>query len=366
MEELIGKFQTIVMDFSKIPKIGTEPTWLEICRYPQSRFEEVCSRILAFLFNPKAEHGMKDLWVSALLSAIGKSGWYDYRHDISVNTEEYAEGKRIDITVVADNYVVAIENKITAGLYNPLDVYKKHLCKAYPNKRQALVVLSMKPILNTHSLTENGFQQCSYNDLFKEVNSNIGNYISTINQKYLTFMFDFMKTINNLNLTSTQLEYDFFSKNKEAIDELIKKYECYKAKILSDQTEAIAQLKDTMSRLTGAGWWAWQNWDLGVTFNENGHRIGIESHFQEVGGNPIARFNACITTWSKGDWVPYRDAILKDFAEYNPTVEEPGTGGNSNRVFVWIYSTTDGNLDAIANKLKEIYDKLSKITTNIH
>ena len=42
------KFQAIVRDFSKIPKINTEPTWLEICRYPYSRFEEICSRILAF------------------------------------------------------------------------------------------------------------------------------------------------------------------------------------------------------------------------------------------------------------------------------------------------------------------------------
>lgn len=366
MEELTEKFQTIIRDFLKIPKIETAPTWLEICRYPQCRFEEICSRILAFYFNPKAEHGMKDLWISAFLSAIGKPDWYDYRHNISINTEEYADGKRIDITVIADDYVIAIENKITANLYNPLDIYKKHISKTYPDKKQALVVLSMKPILNIYSLTENSFQRCSYNGLFKEVNGSIGNYISTANQKYLTFMIDFMNTINNLNSERTQVEYDFFSKNKETIDELIKRYECYKAKIFSDQTETIARLKDTMNRLTGASWWVWQNWDLGVTFNENGHKIGIESHFQEMGGNPIASFNACITTWRKDDWIPYREIVLKDFAEYNPFVEEPTTGGNSNRIFVWIYNNTDGNLDSIINKLKEIYDKLLKITSNIH
>ena len=281
MEELTGKLQTILNDFSKIPKINTEPTWMEICRYPQSRFEEVCSRVLAFYLNPNAEHEMKDLWLSALLSAIGKSDYYDYRHNIKVNIEESADGKRIDITIVSDDYVIAIENKITANLYNPLDIYKKHVSKVYPDKKQVLVVLSMKPILNTRSLTENGFLRCSYSDLFKEVNSSIGNYISSANQKYLTFMIDFMKTINNLNSANTQIEYDFFSKNRETIDELIKRYESYKAKIFSDQTEAIAQLKDTMNRLTGADWWAWQNWDLGVTFNEKSHRIGIEAHFEE-------------------------------------------------------------------------------------
>ena len=366
MEELTGKLQTILNDFSKIPKINTEPTWMEICRYPQSRFEEVCSRVLAFYLNPNAEHEMKDLWLSALLSAIGKSDYYDYRHNIKVNIEESADGKRIDITIVSDDYVIAIENKITANLYNPLDIYKKHVSKVYPDKKQVLVVLSMKPILNTRSLTENGFLRCSYSDLFKEVNSSIGNYISSANQKYLTFMIDFMKTINNLNSANTQIEYDFFSKNRETIDELIKRYESYKAKIFSDQTEAIAQLKDTMNRLTGADWWAWQNWDLGVTFNEKSHRIGIEAHFEEEGGNPVARFNVCITTWRKDDWIPYKEAVLNDFADYNPIVDESCTGRNSNRVFVWIYCNTDGNLDAIVNKLKEIYDKLPRRTSNIH
>ena len=309
---------------------------------------------------------MNGLWISALLSAIGKADWYDYRHNIRVNTEEYADGKRIDITVVADDYVIAIENKITANLYNPLDIYKKHISQAYPDKKQALVVLSMKPILNVCSLTENGFQRCSYNSLFKEVTGSIGNYISTAHQKYLTFMIDFMSTINKLNSETTQLEYDFFSKNRETIDELIKRYECYKKKIFSVQTETIAQLKDTMIRLTGANWWAWQNWVLGVAFNENGHKIGIDSYFEEMGGNPIANFKACITTWRKDDWIPYQEAVLRDFAEYTPFVEEPANGGNSNRVFVWIYSNTDGNLDAISNKLKEIYDRLAKITSNIH
>ena len=90
MEDLVERFQTIVRDFSKIPQIDTDPTWLEICRYPQSRFEEVCSRILAFYLNPNAEHRINDLWLSALLDAVGKSDWYDYRHDVKVNTEEYA------------------------------------------------------------------------------------------------------------------------------------------------------------------------------------------------------------------------------------------------------------------------------------
>ena len=376
------KFQAIVRDFSKIPKINSEPTWLEICRYPYSRFEEICSRILAFYLNPNGEHGMAGLWVSALLDAIGKSDWYDYRHDIKVNTEEYADRKRIDITVVSDDYVIAIENKITADLYNPLAIYKDYISKKYPSKKQALVVLSLKPILDKRLLTDNDFLRCSYQGLFERVNNRIGNYIADTNQKYLTYMVDFMKTIDNMNNTNSQIEKEFFAKNRADIEEFIQRYQQYKAGILSAQIDNISSLRERMNALTGGNWWAWQGWDLGVTFNENSHKIGIESHFEEVGtfnenshkigieshfeevgGNPLARFHACITTWKKNDWTPYRDAVLNEFSDCK--VEDNCTGENWNRVFVWVYSNDDGNMDAIVKALKEIYDKLSKITSNI-
>ena len=276
------KFQAIVRDFSKIPRINTEPTWLEICRYPYSRFEEICSRILAFYFNPNGEHGMVGLWVSALLDAIGKLDWYDYRHDIKVNTEEYADGKRIDITVVSDDYVIAIENKITADLYNPLNVYKDYIGKKYSGKKQALVVLSLKPILDKRLMADNDFQRISYRDIFEKVNNRIGNYIADANQKYLTYMVDFMKTIDNMNNTNSQIEKEFFAKNRADIEELIQRYQQYKAGILSVQIDNISSLRERMNALTGGSWWAWQGWDLGVTFNENSHKIGIESHFEEV------------------------------------------------------------------------------------
>lgn len=365
MKELMERFQAIVWNLSKLPKNNTEPTWLEICRYPYSRFEEICSRILAFYLNPKAEHGMTWLWISSLLDAIGKSDeWYDYRHDIKVNTEEYADGKRIDITVISDDYVIAIENKITADLYNPLDIYKDYINKKYPDKKRALIVLSLKPILDKRLLADNDFQRISYRDLFEKVNNRIGNYITDANQKYLTYMVDFMKTIDNMNNNNSQIEKEFFAENRTDIEELIKRYEQYKAGILSAQIDNISSLRVRMNTMTGGNWWVWQGWDLGVTFNENSHKIGIESHFEEVGGNPLARFHICITVWKKDDWIPYREAVLNDFPDCK--VEDNCTGANWNRVFVWVYSTDDGNMDSIVNALKDIYDKLSKITSKIH
>ncbi len=132
------------------------------------------------------------------------------------------------------------------------------------------------------------------------------------------------------------------------------------------QIDNISSLKEKMNVLTGGNWWIWQGWNLGVTFNEESHRIGIEAHFEEVGGNPVASFHACITTWNKTDWSPYKESVLKEFADCNPVVEDSLTGNLRNRVYVWVYRNNDGNMESIANALKGIYDKLSMITTNIH
>ena len=80
---VVENFKTLLEDFSKvhIPKI--EKTFMGICQYPRSRFEEICSRILAFYFNPNEEHGFRDLWFRALNQCIKKDGEYCKPKNIS-------------------------------------------------------------------------------------------------------------------------------------------------------------------------------------------------------------------------------------------------------------------------------------------
>ncbi|KGN92485.1 hypothetical protein HR15_02355 [Porphyromonas gulae] len=59
-------FEEILELFAQLPKEDREPTFIEICRYPYNRQEEICSRILRFFLDPNAEHKLYDLWLSAL------------------------------------------------------------------------------------------------------------------------------------------------------------------------------------------------------------------------------------------------------------------------------------------------------------
>ena len=54
----IDKAFEILDKFKGLPKNYPEPTFLEITHYPKRRFEEICSRILSFYFNPAKEHNL--------------------------------------------------------------------------------------------------------------------------------------------------------------------------------------------------------------------------------------------------------------------------------------------------------------------
>lgn len=224
----IKTYKDLLCQFEQLPKQDIRPTFMDICKYPGSRFEEVCSRILQFYLNPFAGHGLHDLWLLALWRASGQGETLPFYNKVECVTEEYAGDKRIDIIVKSEEFIIAIENKTTADLYNPLDIYANHIRKNYSEKKQKiLVVLSVFPLLDSKSkswMTQNGFRPILYKDLFAEVNKELGNYMMSCDQKYFTYMLDFMKTIDNMNNANNKREFEFFMQNKESIEGLINRY----------------------------------------------------------------------------------------------------------------------------------------------
>ena len=48
-------YQDILYEYEELKLQGRDLTFMEICRYPGSRFEEVCSRILKYFFDPESK-----------------------------------------------------------------------------------------------------------------------------------------------------------------------------------------------------------------------------------------------------------------------------------------------------------------------
>ena len=351
-----NKWEKLLDGFNKIPKADTSPTLLEICRYPYHRFEEVCSRILKFFLDPKAEHELGDLWLTALLDVTEVLDLHNPMQETTVLTEEYANGKRIDLTILSESYVVA-------GIYNPLTTYKEYIEHRYKGKKRILLVLSAKPILNLHDIMGNEYRWCSYTNLFDAVRKRLGDHISYANHKYLVFMLNFMKTIDNMNNPNSAQEQKFFLKHRAEIEELLKHFNRFKEQLWNAQKEQIAYLKEEVVNSTeDNSWWIYQGWDLGIHFNEKGHRIGIESHFSENDNDPCAFFHIYVTTWNTADWEPYKETVMQRFNVYNPREEF-----RDNRVFVHLFGKIPGgDVKQIISHLKHVYGLLKEIASEIH
>ncbi|MCG2647786.1 PD-(D/E)XK nuclease family protein [Alloprevotella tannerae] len=365
IEERNNNYTDLLCRFEQLPKQDIRPTFMDICRYPYNRFEEVCSRILQFYLNPFAEHGLHDLWLLALWRVSGQGDTLPFYNKVECVTEEYAEGKRIDIVVKSEEFVIAIENKTTAGLYNQLDVYANHIRKNYSDRKQRiLIVLSVFPLLDSKSkkrMAQNAFRPILYKDLFSEVNKELGNYIMSCDQKYLTYMFDFMKTINNINNVNSERELNFFMQNKERVEDLISRYNKFREGIRPQQVTQIASIEEKVEERTKVDWWIWEGWDLGISFNDKTNRIGIESSYEPTEREYCGEFHIYITTWRKEHWPPYKEAVLKAFPDNIRLDENCG-----NRVYLHLPIIDGNNEEEIVNALVDAYNKMKKITDEIH
>lgn len=356
----IQSIEKLIVEFEKLPKIISQPTYLEICRYPRSRFEEICSRILCFYFDPTNEHGFNELFLDSLFELLSKTE-IQYKNDqIKVINEENSEGKRLDILIHSPDFVIGIENKINASVYNPLDIYKNRI-ELYNKEVIFKVVLSVRKITDKNELakiSKNGFVVFSYSDFFDKVKKNTGKYITQANQKYLTYMYDFIQTIENMTgetYNNNKLS-NFFSSNTEQIEELISLYNKHKTRVLNIQIDRIKDLLEKIKSATNNNhWWAWEGWDLGFnSFNPNKPKIGIESSYSSVHNNPLGQFRIYITTWNLKDFAPYEAKLLSLFP--NNYLDK-----TNKRVFLHMDILED-NEDEIIKKLKYYYDLLSDIT----
>lgn len=330
----IKQIEKLLADYTTFPPVKYEPTYLELCRYPCHRFEEICSRLIIFFSQPKHEHGFKDLFVKSLIAVLGTEDKLQYSNsNIETLEEVYAEGKRIDIVLKASNFVIGIENKIYADLYNPLDFYRKRI-NEYGLEYNIGLVLSLKRLTlpeHIEKMKQNEFQNITYLEWFTEIKKNIGFYMSGCNQQYLTYLNDFIKTIENMssqNTVNAELR-EYFLKNSAGIEALVEQYRQFNADIRRERFDRLKQILElikevSLPKIVEVN--IYQDWDLVIKIaipegtNIHKYTLGIETEFETKGSVPCGKFKIRITTWFLEDWRFCRNSIEKEFPEHR--VEE--------------------------------------------
>jgi hypothetical protein len=115
-------------------------------------YENPTSDVLAFFCNSEGVHGLGNLVMNALFAALTKLDIDSFPFDdFSLITEPEREvttknGKRLDLLLEGNEWVMVIENKIYHQQNNPFKTYQRHIqgCKQFHGKTPIYVVLSPK------------------------------------------------------------------------------------------------------------------------------------------------------------------------------------------------------------------------------
>jgi hypothetical protein len=260
----VDEMQKLLDEFDFLPKIVKQQTYLELCKYPKRRFEEICSRLLEFYLAPNKEHGFRRLFLDSLFEMLEIKGIEYKENDIKTDIEVPTPGgKRLDILVEGKSFAIGIENKIEAGVYNPFGEYAKLLEKKEKEGKTTTVLM----VLSLQRLTEDEkekikekikekvkkckFECYTYEKYFGIIKRNIGNYMNQGNLKYLAFIMDFIQTLENKR--GGNVMYDemkaFFKANAKKLDELQTDYQEYKDERWQEIENQLWELKDEIAGL---------------------------------------------------------------------------------------------------------------------
>lgn len=198
-----------------IPKLKKKTlTFQDISGQPH--YENVCSNIYAFFFNPSGEHGMGALFINCLVQLINehKKEPFSFGLDFKINTESGTQKKgRIDLLLSTPDTAIIIENKIFHYLNNDLDDYWDSInCQTKQG-----VVLSLHKI---NKIPHKDFINITHSELSACIIRNLSTEFLDIPEKYLVYLKDFFQNIQNLTNPMEEKIIKFYSQHVRQINEI--------------------------------------------------------------------------------------------------------------------------------------------------
>lgn len=293
----------LLLDFKSIPRKKRVKTFIEIAGFPH--YENVCSNILKFYLHPFEEHGLKDLVLNSLIKIVDKSFVFEFdSEDFEVYREvETLNNNRLDLLITTSNYTIGIENKIFHHLHNDLTDYAKTI-KSYTNnvKKPLFILLSLNKLTSLEDIEKmkfNNFINITYEELFMNIKSSIGNYMAKSNILYVDHLTDFMKSIENIKSTNMENKslWTFFKNNSDTIHELTDEYKEY-INFLNQKVYQLRNLLPTSEFAPNSKkQWIWKEHCLVHDFEiKNKYEVSVDAtinvncwEIQLFGRNPLSK-----------------------------------------------------------------------------
>ena len=348
------RFNNLLNEFLRLPpRPDRQPTFLEIAGCEHK--ENACSNILAFFFDPEKPHGLGTLFLDALARTGGIQNLETTASNISVYREvatEDREGttkarKRIDLLIQSNSHTILIENKIFADVDNPLGDYAKYLDCLKPTARHKhKFLLTLTP--NSEG-AEYGFQNITHKQLVKEIRGTLGRHVATADTRYLTFVLDFLNTLDNLNRGTVmgQEFLDFLALRRNDTENFLREINGFKDE-LRKKIHGLADLVDVQSNVRQL---PWRKKD--ELFDILGHHIRLASDLEV----------AVDTFISPGGWKITFHARIGTNEELEKLLQRlkiPFQKIDGKRLIHLDRFEYGADLDRIARIVRDVVDKLAK------
>jgi len=215
----IEEYSSLLLRFCGLPQTNQEKTFMEVQRKPH--FENVCSNILAFYFDPNEEHGFREMFLRGFMKMVESevnifSTYVDIRRECTTS-----KNNRLDIIIEGDDFIIGIENKIYHWVANDLKDYSDKIDSLGDKKIKFKIVLGIKK--ESPETLYGDFKSYTYEQLWKNIRAILGDYIINLNSKWTFFLMDFMETTARLsgeNMDLSKID-EFFIKEKDLIEKLI-------------------------------------------------------------------------------------------------------------------------------------------------
>ena len=386
MSQNVAEFEKLLNDFKKVydpNKPKYEPSYLEICDYPGSRKEEICSRLLAFFFTTDKPHNMGNLFIDTLIDVYaGKrdsAGLQGHLRNVSAQTEIVTDNNnRIDLLLESEDLVISIENKIWAYLDNDLDDYYEYTNNKFlipANKKGLFIILSvredMENILNNRIQAENlhhgkDYVVIYYREFLTKLKQNLGDYITICNPRYSSILTDWILFLDReggyMNAVSPE-EQNFFREKDKELQELICKRNIFLNEKKTKDAGIIAQFCSELNVQCKDRWWVFDQTDLGTTFKkgDDNYEIGIESGF-----DINDKYNIQITIWNPNK--TKRKQIVNHYREkLRTTFQKEGDYNNDQSKWEMKIKSLESNSprEAIIKTLNDVYEEMNKMVNDV-
>jgi hypothetical protein len=214
----LADMERLLTDLRTLPKEEKiDEDLFSICGFPH--YERVASNVLAFFLDNKREHGLGDLFMQSLLSCGGIAAeGLDLNYEVKKEVQT-DKGNFIDLVVESDSFIIIIENKIYASLYNDLEDYYGHYAKARNSNVSPRQIFAFVLSLTKIPPINSKYIFIDYESLFLEIKTRLGETAIRANQRYLSLLFDFITNLENLKRGIT-MDHEFINFVKEHTNEI--------------------------------------------------------------------------------------------------------------------------------------------------